>query len=57
MEQRATGLLADAADIGADAAVLMHGGMTLAFRSADAASLRAGYQLRFQQHWTRLRKA
>ncbi len=43
MEQRATRLLASAAGLGADATVLMHGGMALAFCRANAASLGAGH--------------
>ena len=57
MEQRATRLLAGAAGLGADTAVLMHDGMALAFCGADAASLRAGHQLRLHQHRARLREA
>jgi hypothetical protein len=57
MEQRATGLLASPAGVGADAAVLMRRGMSLAFCRTDAASLGAGHQLSLQQHRTRLREA
>jgi hypothetical protein len=57
MEQRATRLLAGAAGLGADTTVLVHGDMALAFCRADAASLGAGHQLSFHQHWTRLSEA
>jgi len=57
MEQRATRLLADAAGLGTETTVLMHGDMALAFRSADAASLGASHQLRLDQHRARLREA
>ena len=55
--ERATGLLAGAAGIGADTAVLMHGGKALAFCRTDTASLGTGHQLSLHQHRTRLRKA
>ena len=57
MEQRATRLLADTAGLGTDTTVLMHGGVALAFRGADAASLGAGHQLRLDQHRAGLREA
>jgi hypothetical protein len=57
MEQRATRLLAGAAGLGADATVVMHGGMALAFCRTDAASLGACHQLSFDQHRTRLGEA
>ena len=57
MEQRATRLLAGAAGFRANTTVLVHGDMALAFCRADAASLGAGHQLSFHQHWTRLSEA
>jgi hypothetical protein len=57
MEQRATCLLTGAAGLGAEAAVLVHGDMALAFCRADAASLGAGHQLSLHQHRTRLSEA
>ena len=57
MEQRATRLLADAAGLRTDTRVLMHGGVALAFRGADAASLGAGHQLRLDQHRAGVREA
>jgi hypothetical protein len=57
MEQRATCLLAGAAGLGADTAVLMHGRMALAFCRTDAASLSAGHQLSLHQHRARLGEA
>ena len=56
MEQRATRLFASAADLGADATVIMHGGMVLAFCRTDPASLGAGHQLCLNQHRARLRE-
>ncbi len=57
MKQRATRLLAGTAEFCADATVIMHGGMALAFCRADAASFGAGHQLRLNQHRARLREA
>jgi hypothetical protein len=57
VKQRAARLLARAAGVGADAAVLMHRGMSLAFCRTDTASLRAGHQLSLHKHRTRLREA
>ncbi len=56
MEQGTTRLLTTAAGLGTDTTVLMHGGMAIAFRPADPASLGAGHQLRLHQHWARLRQ-
>jgi hypothetical protein len=57
MEQCATCLLTGAAALSADTAVLMHGGMAIAFGRADAASLGAGHHLRLDEHRARLREA
>jgi hypothetical protein len=43
MEQCTTGVLAGAAGLSAHTTVLMHGGMALAFGSADPAGLGAGH--------------
>jgi len=57
MEQRATRLFARAADLRANATVIMHGGIVLAFCRADEASLGAGHQLRLNHHRARFREA
>jgi hypothetical protein len=56
MKQSATCLFAGTTGVSADTTVLVHRGVALAFRRADAASFGARHKLRLHQHWARLRQ-